>query len=189
MPVTGKRLRRSKLTPKRRGRIKSGPPEIEDLAHFLNLDMARSDIQKRWHYFQTWKFGISAKATDADLKRYAELKLLTNLLEERDVQPGRPDLIEHLQSLQDRLKTDLGPILRPSSPKKNEQAQINFERNAGMRSIVDRFNQWTLRPRCALYSHGEIMEIKGQPKGWWCTHDPELPNRITKIDSAILTHS
>src|SRR6266576_2730766 len=187
MRVTRKRVRKSKLARKRRERTKNGPLPIEDLAHFLNLDMADSDIQKRWHFYQSWKFGISTSASDEALRRYPKLKLLTSILEERDIQPLRPDLIEHLRSLQDKLKADLKPILR-SSPKKNEQSEIENGRKAGIRNIIARFNQCTFSPRWARYSKGEIMENKGEREGWWCTYEPEASSRVTKVDTSILAH-
>lgn len=170
---------------KKRRRTKNGPALIVDLAQFLNLDLAKCEIHKRWHYFQSWpRYGIPNGATDTDLKRYSELKLLTTLLEESDIQPGRPDLIEHLQGLQDEIKALLKPILR-SSPKKNEQNEINQGIRGGIESIVARLNRCTYSPNWALYSDRKISD-QNLLKGWHCTYDPKDTSSITTIDPVIL---
>jgi hypothetical protein len=190
MPVTqkkktGKRKKKKKKVI-RRARTKNGQALIVDLAHFLNLDLTTCDIQKRWHYFQSWpRLGIPRGITDVDRKRYAELKLLVSILEEKDIQPGDPRLIENLQNLQDEIKTAFKPILRTSLNAK-ERDEINYGVRRGMESIMGRLNWCTFSPKWALYAEN-VDDNTNSLEGWHCTYDPERSNDIAPVDGRILS--
>lgn len=189
MTVTRKKPQKAKRKQRRKGRGKECPPTIVDLAHFLNLDLAKCEIRKWWWYFKLWtKIGVPQYWTEADdLKRYAELKLLVTILEEREVQPGYntgnlhwwgekpkdPDLINYLQDLQDEIKTVLAPLVR-SSP-----SSVNIGRV--VENIIARLNHFNPRARWVLYT-----DRVGILEDWHCLYDPEHPNDVTKIDSVIL---
>jgi hypothetical protein len=183
MRVTRRKRRRGK----KQARIRRGPALVTDLAHFLNLDLAKCDIEKYWHYFDSWRVGIPTSATDADLKRYEDLKLLVTLLEERDIQPQRPDFIKQLQSLQDEIKAVLKPILR-TSLKANERNDINYGIRHGMEVMVAQLNRCTLTPTWALYADN-LRDKSNSLQGWHCTYDPERPNDVTKVDGVVLSQS
>jgi hypothetical protein len=182
MAVTGKGYQKPK---KRRQRSKQGPPSIVDLANFLNLDLAKSDIQNRWYKFHHWRLGVPPNATASDRSRYAKLKLLVSVLQESDVNPAQPQLIANLEVLQDEVKSFLKPLLGSSLSVK-EQQRLDYETRRGMESLVARLNRCRFSPQWALYQEGVLNDDRKQHHRWYCTYSPERPNDVTRIDGEIL---